>query len=51
MEISKKEKRNIFKLLKVNNKELGKHKTENKVNEKLMDNRLTLSLSNLQDKS
>ena len=38
MEFSKEKKRNIFKLLKAVNKELGKHKTENKVNEKLMDN-------------
>ena len=38
MEISKEKKRNIFKLLKGGNKEQGKNKTEDKVNEKLMDN-------------
>ena len=43
MEISKeKKKRNIFKLLKVGNKESGQHKTENKVNEKLMANQANL---------
>ena len=42
----------MFKLLKVGNKELGNHKTEENVDEKKMDNLMrNLGLRSLQDKS